>query len=871
MASFRARLSGVGKSVSRFCVEIAAFTTAGIIASQFAYTPTEESIKQSSPALFEQSQSLEAEFNEILSHIESIYYSKLAATNEDSQFSKTRIIAQADLDEFRRNITDEFNLFDEFCDRKESMLSSSQSKVIEEYRVVPLSELKQMKLDAAKRKKYPKIWLQGIGRVKIREEKEKSVIVDTLQTMVDIDNLVKKYAYKINQQELRIERAISKAATQLKSTDDAANDEIMSRTIMLVGYGSMTILLDSFFKDKIVVTFQRRRFFFGLCGCYLFYTFFLKESYWKTSKSYLSLVDNYENSHIDNNYYENKNTFLYKKYFYPSDGVINRINKTLDITDDTENENENYVDSLFDYFIEDNTYYDDNLSMPSIWIGATSTDPFTLTRLKLNMITKPIFDDAMFRMLLFSRLSSYCGNSPALIATSIIYAIYYTDSMYDITSKLNHATVIEAFMNNFRNGGFIIYLYSYTGNIFLSIFANVAIQVNSLLQEYSSRSDLIKEKLEIWPYLKKIMLLHSVSTYYLLCMKCSIIKNGFAPDFNGVTENKGEPTQGIKNLINSLIENFSTIDIKKNKINNENENDNKNVIKLTTNDMYDFIESFYYVTNKKTLFKDVNRNLLINKFPLAYPKEINPTHHSHYSYTNNLPPNSYGLRREDYLKDLLNYLYPNGLTIKNIEFFLLLLFIDATYGENVDVKKISDEIMKWEKLANSKLNNNKNGNNDINNNHDKNYEHGSKVPNDDDFLDLMQMIYTGFLNRVEVESVKFGIWRSAGLLERLAGRKANAHDIREYQKELGEWMIYANKRAEIDALLAVGITPHRFAKLLKLYDKKYNNNDYKDNNGVLITNENEIGKLRNEWKDYFAGPLFRRRIHRIVDPFKMKN
>ena len=127
-------------------------------------------------------------------------------------------------------------------------------------------------------------------------------------------------------------------------------------------------------------------------------------------------------------------------------------------------------------------------------------------------------------------------------------------------------------------------------------------------------------------------------------------------DINGVTKN-GQPTHIMQEAVNSVIENFSTVKI--NKMNNKNvKNDieDKNTIRMSANDLYDFLESFYYVIHKnklpgeKNLFTHITN---LKLFAIAYPDEVKTVHQEHYSCTNKLPPNSYGLRR---VRDCLNTL-----------------------------------------------------------------------------------------------------------------------------------------------------------------------------------------------------------------------
>ena len=865
MASFGARLYGTGATAARFALEITAFGTITYLVSEYGYKPTTESILHFTD-LFAQSRSLEAEFSEILSAVESVYYSKLAAPHNSRQSGRERIISKADLDEFRWNITSHNTYFDELCLIKKSNSPLLSRKVIEKYRAVPLSELHKMKTEATLRKGRPAI-SEGVTNVA-----EENSVIDVLQTVVDVNILIKKYSTKFNQQQLRVERELMKRKSQACSPDEAAYEE---STVLLQSFVGYTVFAWIRSISNPVQFAKRFSFAYGgLFGCYLFLAHNVVEKMICGLNQDLFGFDTTIRRGYDD---DNKNTFLYTNFFYPSYDPINmKIIPGLDLNDDVDGEsededaNENYLDLFRNSFIGDidDDDVDGHLSIPPIWPGGTVDDPFTFERMRLNLFEKPVFNEIIFRSILFTRLASIGGIVPAGIVTTIIHAIYFTDSNYDVASKLNHLTTTNALIKNLITSGILTLMYVYTGNIYFTILLNCAFQSNSLLQEFHSRGDLIKEKLKIWPYLKEMMLIDTVLSHYHLYPRYYLVKYGILKDINGVTKN-GQPTQIMKEAVNSVIENFSTV--KNNEIDNKyvkNDIEDKNTIRMSANDLYDFLESFYYVIHKNKLPGEKNLFTHITNlkfFSIAYPDEVKTVHQEHYSCTNKLPPNSYGLRREDYLRDYLIYIYPNGLTKYEVEEYLLLLFTTMAHmsKEPIDIKKIINETMKWEMLAKNKETNN----------------------NNEEFLDLMQMVHIGFLNRIEVEAVKFGIWRSAALLEELAGRRADADDIRNFQEKLGEWMKYGNKRAEIDALLDLGLTTERYVKLLKLFFEKDKNgtNDNNSNNHTnkiknkvkenmkIIVNDNEMVKLKKEWDQYFTGPLFRKRIHHIVNPFGGKS
>ena len=225
------------------------------------------------------------------------------------------------------------------------------------------------------------------------------------------------------------------------------------------------------------------------------------------------------------------------------------------------------------------------------------------------------------------------GTVPAGIVTSILQAIYFTDSTYDVASKLNHLTIGDAAIKNLITNGLLTIMYVYTRNIYLTMLLNCAFQSNSILQEYHSRGDIIKENLQIWPYVKGMMLIDAVQSHYCLYPRYYLIKYGILKDIDGITE-KGQPTQIMKGIVNSIIENFSTLKTKgKNNENRKNDIDDENTIKMSANDLYDFLESFYYVLHKnklsdeKGLFTHITN---LNFFRIEYPEEVKTVHQDHY-------------------------------------------------------------------------------------------------------------------------------------------------------------------------------------------------------------------------------------------------
>ena len=85
----------------------------------------------------------------------------------------------------------------------------------------------------------------------------------------------------------------------------------------------------------------------------------------------------------------------------------------------------------------------------------------------------------------------------------------------------------------------------------------------------------------------------------------------------------------------------------------------------------------------------------------------------------------------------------------------------------------------------------------------------------------------------------------------LAGRIVNKADVTAFDTEAQLWRHAAIRRASMQALATVGLTPHRFQTLLKNRRKTHP----------------EVRQLEEAWLNYFDSKEYRRKWNSAVNPF----
>ena len=852
-----------------------------------------DEVLESSPAIIEQSLSLAVEYTGILRGIEKVHYSRLVSALKPLSAphnTKTRKIAQADLDELSRNLSNIDTFADVLKDREKTLPFHSGLSVKEEFRLIPKADLDIVLSNAMKR---------GVVHHVPRTDESKMVVLDTKDSVIrvfdillDTSHLVTSFGSKFERQQERLDRLLIKKGGEMLSPEDAVNQTGKTMLFTLLGYGSFCLAMNKFWTPIMVVP----RMLPAVKG--LLIPTIIMSAHLLYNHYTLSILSTKRMPIA-----EDKS--IYSSYFNPFNGQ-----NTTDTLP-------SLIDGLIDVFgITDEELLEVEESsaaeIPFVWHGATLRDPFTQERLYIHLFLKPLYEEYIYRVLLFTRLMACGGVVPAMVVTPLIYAYNTTNTPYDLRAPICHLTPENAFVMNAIDGLTLCALYWLTGNYMVAVLVNISISTTFLRAEFITRGDFIRETLSMWPTIQSLLRFPAFNMN--MTQKCLAMfrKQRLLSDVSGVTEKYGEPTNDVKLLARTAIEHFGSMSrngggesVRSQEGEGEGEGmrESKNgtadvaqhthtenistlerikkagidsmayvtsskeeeVKVMTPEDAYVFTESLHHAAHvlaKEQVSKEMYAFLYVD-----YADDKVRTHHQrHYSHALFLPLPKSGLRRSDFMRAYIRQEYPNGLTEKQFEKYVATQLIELRqrYKGGTDIDLIKKQVTKWERMADPSY---------------TPYTYLSEQDNvpeaDGEFLDLIDSLYSFFLNKLQVDAVLFGVWRSSTFLDDLAGRRSTPEDSREFKADLKEWMTHAYARSFEDSLLAFGLTHVRFNNLLQLYQEKDNlrKKAQRGGQGEGEGGGSEVAKpcaaveLKNTWEEYFKSDLFQKKIYDIVDPF----
>ena len=836
----------------KFLTEVCGFLAVGA-AANYCYSPSKkdfDNFAKASEDILEQSRSLAVELTEVIKKLDGIHTPKiLGAIMHDSELSSKRLrnIDAKDLDEFSRSIM----LGDESTDLSKEddqlMPDSPPHKVIEKYRLISAPDLEMVATAAANKSK--------LRQRKRRAELTKAdmvgdAMIDTIDAISDTSFLVTSLTEKFQKQQMRLQRCLDKKAAEIVSPAQDFYNAMSLLTTKLAGYALFCAAMRKFWPTTgdtlpIRITSNPRAKAIAIpiiCLAHI---------------SISSLIVHLSSSVDSSRLIVAEDKSIYSTYFNPT---VNTFQITV-YEDDIEDEG--FAESILDFFgfdVDELIKPHKPAEIPLVWPLATLRDPFTTERLSMNLVIKPFFEEYLYRAVLMMRLMASGGVLPALIVTPLVYASEITASVNDLRAMMHHLTMDTAYELNILTGVTLSLLYFLSGSMVTVMLFNSSINGYYMLMELKSRGDIIKEASE--GYRKELtapLSMLSMALYYrpLIMAKC-----GLYPTVNGIINFPGRPTAEVKQFTQALIEVHGRPVLDKDTKNVKGASlldltKSKNIV-VTPEEAYDIIQSLQHATSERQGFSPGKHAFGFMAASYA-PPSVRVEYPKHYSYVRALPGSKLELVRGDFIRNYLHAMYPYGMTSSEL-LELVTAFLVFETGKDKkprDLKRLAKDMVKWETQATS-----------------TNQGKGKDMRGDDEFLDLIDNMYKTRLNKLLIEAVLFGVWRSSTFLDDLAGRKTVPEDIKRFKEELSEWMTYANKRATDNSLQAYGLTPLRFQKLLKLFDEKHASNKKKEGaEGVEGAGGGEGGErspaaaLAQQWEDYFAGEIYEKQIYEIVNPF----
>ena len=870
----------------RFYSEAATLTYIGGLAALF-FAPKQsvyDEVLESSPAIIEQSLSLAVEYTEILRGIEKVHYTRLISAMKPLSAphnTKTRNIAKADLDELSRNLTDIDTFADVLKDREKTLPFHSAHGVKEEYRLIPKADLEIVLANAMKRGAIHHVPRIDESKMVVLESKDTTIRV--FDALLDTSHLVTSFGAKFERQQERLDRLLIKKGGQRLTPEDALDQTEKVMLFTLLGYGSFCLAMNRFWTPIMAIP--------KIPGA--------KSIFWPTVIIAAQFVLNqYSLSQLTNKRMtiaEDKS--IYSSYFNPSNGQNN--------ADVMPSLMEGMM-GIFGIDEDELAELDDSMpaEIPFVWHGATLRDPFTAERLTIHLILRPLFEEYIFRVVLFTRLMACGGVVPAMVFTPVIYACAVTNTTYDLRAPICHLTPEHAFAMNLLDGLTLSAVYWMTGSYAVAAVVNMSTSMTFLKAEYITRGDFIRETLSLWPTLRSLLCIPALQMHATQQLSALLRKQKILPDVSGVTEKHGEPSHDVKLLAKTAIDHFGSLNranerdresVRSGEVKEEGEGKidaaqqsgseermsavgemlkvgKKNAIPssdkeakvMSPEDVYAFTESLHHAAH--VLAKEQVSKELYTFLNVDYAHDRVRTHNQrHYSYALSLPLPMTGVRRSDFMRTYILLADPHGMTEKQFERYVAtqLLELRHRYKGGTDIDLVKKQLTKWERMADPSY---------------TPYTYLSEQQNvaeaDAEFLDLIDSVYSSFLNKLQVDAVLFGVWRSSVFLDDLAGRRSTPEDSREFKADLKEWMTHAYARSFEDSLLAFGLTPVRFNRLMQLYQEK---DEHRKRTQAKARRQGEgEGKgsgpcaavvLKNNWEEYFKGDLFKKKIYDIVDPF----
>jgi hypothetical protein len=830
----------------RFVTEVCGFLAVGA-AANYCYSPSKkdyDNFAKASEDILEQSRSLAVELTEVIKKLDGIHTPKiLGAIMHDSELSSKRLrnIDAKDLDEFSRSIM----LGDENTDLPgeddQLMPDSPSHKVIEKYRLISAPDLEKIATAAADKSK--------LRQRKRRAELTKAdmvgdAMIDTIDAISDTSFLVTSLTEKFQKQQMRLQRCLDKKAAEIVSPADDFYNATSLLTTKVVGYALFCAAMKKYWPTAPSLL---PRFTSSNPRSKALATSIICLVHLSISSVVVQLSSPVDSSRLI--VAEDKS--IYSTYFNPT---VNTFQITV-YEDDIEDEG--FAESILDFFgfdIDELRKPHKPAEIPLVWPLATLRDPFTTERLSMNLLIKPFFEEFLYRAVLMRRLMVCGGVLPALLVTPLVYAFEITASVNDLRAMMHHLTMDTAYELNVLTGATLSLLYLIHGSMKASLLFNSAINGYYMLMELKSRGDIIKEASECYRKEFTVPLsLISMALYYqpLLMAKC-----GLYPTVHGITSFPGRPTAEVKQFTEALIEvhgrPVSNKDIKNGKDASLLDFMKSKNIVVSPEEAYDIIQSLQHATSERQGFSPGKHAFGFMAASYA-PPSVRVEYPKHYSYVRALPGSKLDLVRGDFIRNYLHTMFPKGMTSSELlELVTAFLLFEAGKDKKPrDLKRLAKDMVKWETQATS-----------------TNEGKGKDMRDDDEFLDLIDNMYKTRLNKLLIEAVLFGVWRSSSFLDDLAGRKTVPQDIKRFKEELSEWMTYANRRATDNSLQAYGLTPLRFQKLLKLFDEKYARQRKEEGAGGGEGDERSpAAALTQQWEDYFAGEIYEKQIYDIVNPF----
>lgn len=173
---------------------------------------------------------------------------------------------------------------------------------------------------------------------------------------------------------------------------------------------------------------------------------------------------------------------------------------------------------------------------PSVWLGATQADPFTVQRVLLTVVEKPWVDGLLFQGMLFLRLLGLSGMPAAMLLTPLAYAASTTGSGHDLRAMLLELRSDDALAMNLASGISHCATFALTQRLWCPVLLSALVNSSFLFGEYRARDDLLcSESLSLWQ--PAVRLLSLVERYEHLSF---LVENWVLPVPRLMSKNSGD-------------------------------------------------------------------------------------------------------------------------------------------------------------------------------------------------------------------------------------------------------------------------------------------------------------------------------------------